>query len=260
MHPLKKDYEERELTRLKQMMKDPRYWKTNDPAYIKEVRQGFVDLYDNPPPQAVAREGEAANEIGLNGPRHGQDKDLAHVTPGEIVVPLSAQTVDVLNALYAAMGDRMAHYVVGGGYEQRNPTSGLPAFADDEGWFNNNTRWHFEKRDKLNSPLPNSEKAAHMWGFKNTAESQAKYHQNENGDPERKYTHPDGREVVFDGDTGKMVTDPALRGTFNYTHQEPVPKKKSDVIGWAKWLASGASHSLSDVAPWLVGGTVRGEE
>lgn len=260
MIKLKKDYEDRELSRLKQMMKDPRYWKINDPDYHRQVSQGFADLYENPPARALAREGEAANELGVNGPRHGQDEDLAHLTPGEIVVPLSAQSVDVLNALYAAMGDRMAHYVVGAGYEQRNPTSGLPAFADKKGWFNKATRWHFEERDDRNRPLPKTEKQAHMGGFVSYPQSQSKFHQNDNGEPERKYAHPDGREVVFDGDTGKVENSPKLRGTFNYVHQEPFPKNKTDIVGWAKSLASMPGHGLADYVPWLFGETVRGDE
>ncbi|MCW8915045.1 MAG: hypothetical protein OQK24_04235 [Magnetovibrio sp.] len=30
---------------LKRMMKDPRYWKERDPAYVKRVREGFRNLY-----------------------------------------------------------------------------------------------------------------------------------------------------------------------------------------------------------------------
>ena len=260
MYQLDKEYEERELRRLKEMMADPRYWKHKDPDYVERVRQGFVDLYDETPPRARAREGEAANELGINGQRHREDEDLAHLTPGEIVVPLGAQTVDVLNALYAAMGDRMAHYIVGSGYEQINPVSGLPAFADNDSWFNRATRWHFEERDEKNKPLPQTEKEAHMSGFTQSPQSESVLHQNDVGEPERKHTHPDGREVVFDGDTGKVVTDPKIRGTFNYGHQEPMPKDGADIIGWAKWAKSGAGHLAKDIVPWILGGTVRGAD
>jgi len=253
MKTLDLQHEARELARLKAMMADPRYWKTRDPGYMENVRRGFVDLYDNP----AAREGEAANEIGLNGPKHGRDTNLAHLTPGEIVVPLGAQTVGVLNALYQAMGDRMAHYVVGSGHEQRNPTSGLPAFADDEGWFHKATRWHFEERDERNQPLPKSEDEAKESGFILYPGGMDDYHQNHIGKREKKYAHPDGREVVYDGDSGKVVSDPELQGTFNYVHQELPGKGPTDIVGWAKWAGSGLGHVVADWVPYWVAGSVR---
>lgn len=266
MPNLKRNHEERELSRLKEMMKDPRYWKSKDPSYVESVRQGFADLYDEPSSRALAREGEgeAANEIGLNGPRHGQDKDLAHLAPGEIVVPLSAQTAEVLNTLYSTMGDRMAHYVVGSGYEQKNPTSGLPSFADKQNWFeklaDKATGWHFEERDDLNKPLPKTEDEARNSGFQKYPDGMSKYHQNDVGKKERKLGHPDGREVIFDGDSGKVVTDPKLRGTFNYVHQELPPKGITDIIGLGKFLGSGIGHGITDILPWKFGGNVRGAE
>ena len=260
MLKLDKDYEARELQRLKDMMADPRYWKYRDEAYVAAVRKGFEELYDNPPPRAIAREGEAANELGLNGPNQGRDTDLAHVTPGEIVVPLGTQTVEVLNALYAAMGDRMAHFVVGSGCEQRNPVSGLPAFADDEGWFTKATRWHFEERDERNHPLPGNEDEARKSGFLKYPERMDDYHQNKVGKREKKYAHPDGREVVFDGDTGKVVTDLKLRGTFNYAHQELPLKDDASIMEWAKWIYSGAGHVAKDIVPYWLGGNVRGAD
>ena len=30
---------------LRRMMQDPRYWKKNDPAYIKKIEDGFKKLY-----------------------------------------------------------------------------------------------------------------------------------------------------------------------------------------------------------------------
>jgi len=252
--------EKRELARLKAMMADPRYWKTMDPLYVDEVRKGFEALYDNPPPEALAREGEAANELGLNGPRHGRDEDLAHITPGEIVVPLSAQTPEVLNALYAAMGDRMAHYVVGSGHEQRNPTSGLPAFADDEGWFHKATRWHFEQRDERNRPLPRNEEEAQKNKWTLMSKRMTQYHDNGDKFPERKYVHPDGREVIFDGNTGQVVRDPRYKGTFNYSYQSPPPKEGSSIADWARWVIRSRDHIKYDVVPFLLGGNARGND
>ena len=58
-------------------------------------------------------------------------------------------------------------------------------------------------------------------------------------DPDNeKWVHPDGREIVFDGD-GNVVTDPRDRGTFNYATNED----------------SSTGHMLMDVLPWLLWGT-----
>jgi hypothetical protein len=112
--------------RLQKLMEDPRYWKQQDPAYVEMIRQGFRDLYDSP-----VEAGLAANEAGVNGKIHAQDDEVAHVTRGEVVIPLSAQTPEVMKMLYQTLGKDMIKYTVGSGHEQRNPTSGLAAFADD---------------------------------------------------------------------------------------------------------------------------------
>lgn len=117
---------------LRTLMKDPRYWKDRDPAYVEMIQQGFKDLYDTPSQQARAAEGEAANELGLNGRHHAQDTMIAHVTPGEIVIPLSAQTPKLMQYLSQILGEDMVKFTVGSGHEQQNPTSGLRAFADED--------------------------------------------------------------------------------------------------------------------------------
>ena len=76
------------------------------------------------------------------------------------------------------------------------------------------------ERDALNTLLPDSEEDAQKQGFRQSSKWQSAEHQNKDGKPELKYTHPDGREVVFDGDTGKMITDPKIKGTFNYGPEE----------------------------------------
>lgn len=72
------------------------------------------------------------------------------------------------------------------------------------------------KRDELNSPLPGSADEAKKSGFELLSPMKSKYHQNLRGKLEQKFIHPDGREVVFDGDTGEVVTDPKIKGTYNY--------------------------------------------
>jgi len=117
-----------EYKRLRKLMDDPRYWKKQDPAYVEMIREGFRKLYDTP-----AEAGSAANEAGVSGQHHAQDDEVAHVSTGEVVIPLSAQTPGIMKLLYQTLGKDMIKYTVGSGAEQRNPTSGLAAFADEIG-------------------------------------------------------------------------------------------------------------------------------
>lgn len=80
-------------------------------------------------PTDAADLGRLANSLGLAGETHRADTEIGHLTPGEIVVPLHAQTTSVLRALGAALGTSLSQYVVGSGLERRNPVSGKPAFA-----------------------------------------------------------------------------------------------------------------------------------
>jgi hypothetical protein len=116
-----------DFKRLRKLMDDPRYWQKKDPTYVDMIREGFRKLYDTP-----AEAGQAANKAGVNGPQQAPDTEIAHVTRGEVVIPLSAQTPEVMRVLYQTLGRDMIKYTVGSGYEQRNPTSGLSAFADGE--------------------------------------------------------------------------------------------------------------------------------
>lgn len=254
MIKLNKAYEERATAQLRKLMEDPRYWKHQDSAYVEMVRQGFKDLYDNPPPEALAAEGKVANEMGLNGQHHAQDSMVAHVTPGEIVIPLSAQTPELMQHLSQTLGEDMMKFIVGSGYEQENPTSGLPAFADDGGWYEDATRWHYEDRDAKNVYLPENVNDARKFGsrWEEYPANQNKYHDNGRGKPERKFVNPDGREAVYDGDTGKLVTDPKLRGTYNYANAPRWGTGNMNQVG--RFIRKGSEHMVKDVVPyWFLG-------
>lgn len=167
MHETSQSFEDRELARLKQMMRDPRYWKTQDPAVVEAVREGFRALYGGGDEAARAEAGRAANGAGVNGPTHMQDSRIVHVTPGEIVIPLSAQTPELRRMLVQLLGNELPRYTVGSGFERHNPVSDLPAFADPSSWdeiFRKVTEWHFEGRDALNRPLPSAEEDARQGG------------------------------------------------------------------------------------------------
>ena len=233
--------------KLKSLMEDPRYWREQDPAYVEMIRQGFRELYDNP-----VEAGQAANEVGVNGTIHAQDDEVGHLTKGEVVIPLSAQTPEVMQALHQVLGEDMLKYTVGSGHEQINPTSGLPAYADD-------MSWHFEDRDAKNVYLPETIDDVRQRGsqFEEYPASQNKAHDNHIGEPERKFVHPDGREAVYDGDTGKLVTTPKLRGTYNYVNAWNKNKPTRNLLDSAEYGARWVGHAVTDVIPWMIGGNDR---
>jgi len=82
-------------------------------------------------------------------------------------------------------------------------------------------------------------------------------HDNGEGKSEVKYTHPDGREAVYDGDNGELITDPSLKGTYNYVN----PAKPSwNPLSWPKAAVKGAGHFTVDMVPYYIGGNVRGPD
>ena len=109
--------------------------------------------------------------------------------------------------------------------------------------------WHTRDRKRRNSPLPQtppSDECESEW--KKLPPWQSQYHDNGTGQPEEKYVHPDGREVVYDGDTKRPIIDPALQGSYNYVN----PATKGDsALSWT-WRSIG--HFCADVLPYLIWG------
>ncbi|MBT3360619.1 MAG: hypothetical protein HN403_13425 [Rhodospirillales bacterium] len=66
----------------------------------------------------LADAGQTANDLGVNGPVHAQDTEVVHVTPGEIVIPPSAQTPELMQTLHNELGDDLLQYTVGSGFER----------------------------------------------------------------------------------------------------------------------------------------------
>jgi len=120
------------------------------------------------------------------------------------------------------------------------------------------TAWHFEGRDALNKTVSYSEanQEGSQWTRLSTSESV--FHDNGKGKPEIKFIHPQGYEVVFDGDTHELITDPKYKGTFNYCNPKPF-KEVTDVSSFLEWAKKGVKHFRKDVLPYLLGGNVRGE-
>lgn len=130
----------------------------------------------------------------------------------------------------------------------------------DGGWSIND--WHFEGRDELNTDLPESvDDIQDGDGWTELTPAQSAFHDDPaTPDPERKFIHEDGREAVFNPETGELVTDPRYAGTYNYVNPAPVPEDAWDLGGWADWTFSGIGHVITDVIPYFFGGNVRGPD
>lgn len=108
--------------------------------------------------------------------------------------------------------------------------------------------WHHKGRDSWNSPLSQSPpKGDDDWC--ELPESQNAFHDNGFGKPEKKFIHRDGREAVYDGDTGKLITDPDLKGTYNYVNPPKnwPPQTVEDVVRTL-------GHGAVDVVPFMLWG------
>jgi RHS repeat-associated protein len=118
-------------------------------------------------------------------------------------------------------------------------------------WYDN---WHYEGRDARNVSLPPSPNAAVAAGGIQVPAHMNRYHDNGDQYPEVKYIFPDGREAVYDGKTGELVTDPNLKGTYNYVN----PATPSwNPTTWPGAAARGAGHFFADMAPYYLWGNER---
>jgi len=123
------------------------------------------------------------------------------------------------------------------------------------------TGWHFEGRTARNGTPPTYDQArAQGSGWQLLGPSQSIYHDNGVGQPELKYIHPSGREVVFNGDSLQPITDPRYAGTYNYVNPAPAPENWYNVGGWLSFAGRGAGHLVTDVVPYWLGGNVRGND
>ncbi|MBQ7935915.1 MAG: RHS repeat-associated core domain-containing protein [Clostridia bacterium] len=122
------------------------------------------------------------------------------------------------------------------------------------GLYYNATEWHFEGREAKNTPIPTyAEVTSEASEWIKVPQDQTKYHDNGIGKPEEKYTHSDGREVVFDGDTKELITDPKYVGTYNYCVRYQLPEDPS-FIDHAKYYVTSAGHQVVDVWPYKLTG------
>ena len=77
---------------------------------------------------------------------------------------------------------------------------------------------------------------------------------------ERKFIHnSSGAELVFNEDTGALLTNPAYKGTYNYINAVAW-KDVTGPVKFGEFLVKGTGHFAVDYVPWVFGGNVRGAE
>ena len=83
------------------------------------------------------------------------------------------------------------------------------------------------------------------------------FHDDRIGNKEKKFIHADGREAIYDGDTGKLITDPRYAGTYNYTNARDSERKLETFNDYADYLIASMEHGVYDVVPYLLLGNTR---
>src|SRR5262249_30890445 len=81
-------------------------------------------------PKIVPETKTMARAVAAQG--RGGDSEIAHLTPGEMVIPKRLQTPEVLAALQRAAGGSIARFTVGHPTNRTNPKTGAPEFDDDD--------------------------------------------------------------------------------------------------------------------------------
>jgi RHS repeat-associated protein len=108
--------------------------------------------------------------------------------------------------------------------------------------------WQHKNRDERNTEIPKThDDVTDDWRH----EPRNDYHDNGDSFPENKYVHPDGREAVYDGETGELITDNDLKGTYNYVNPGDY---SGGPLSWPGAAVSDVGHVVADVIPYLLGG------
>jgi hypothetical protein len=103
-----------------------------------------------------------------------------------------------------------------------------------------------------------SEAAAAGSPWRQLSPAQSIYHDNGRGKKELKFVNPDGREVVFDGDTHERITDPNIVGTYNYVTVLP-GTEYSGILGNIEYGLDIVGHGIVDVVPYWLAGNCNGD-
>ena len=110
------------------------------------------------------------------------------------------------------------------------------------------TRWHYEGRVARNLNLPSAVSEADALGGRRAPSEQAVLHNDQVGREEVKIIFDDGREAVYNGDTGELVTNPEYAGTYNYVNPQ---------LGAPWYHPKNVAHGVVDVVPYCIGGNNR---
>jgi len=106
-------------------------------------------------------------------------------------------------------------------------------------------------RVSLNMDLPGSANEALAEGFIRLPFFQSILHENGDEYPEEKYINFDGREVVFDGRDGAVVTDPEIAGSYNFV----VPLPANYLLAMPEvTLGTWLGHFMLDMVPPMIAG------
>jgi RHS repeat-associated protein len=97
---------------------------------------------------------------------------------------------------------------------------------------------HHHVRQGLNDPLPSTPPAEGKDGWHLLPPEQSVFHDNGDDAPECKFVNDDGREAVYDGASGQLITEDRYLGTYNFINPQ----------------TSKAGHFFVDVLPYLIMG------
>ncbi len=92
---------------------------------------------------------------------------------------------------------------------------------------------HYNRNQNQTGNLPKSPEEAEQQGF--SGDVPARYHQQGGQAGNRKFVHPDGREVVFNS-AGEIVADVVNQGTYNFSNPKTDP--------WG--------HFINDMLPYYI--------
>lgn len=105
-------------------------------AYLEKERRR-IEAAQRTKAEAKTRAKKAAMAEQLAAEGRGHDTEVAHVTPGEMVIPHLFQTPEVLAALSKvadAHGVPLGRFRIGDARNSINPRTGAPEFIFDDSW------------------------------------------------------------------------------------------------------------------------------
>ena len=133
--------------------------------------------------------------------------------------------------------------------------------------YNGVTGFNFEGRDARNARMGTptlDELTAEDSPWREMSAGETIYHDNNDAHPERKFIRDDpdsflglgGYEYVHDGATNAPMEPGALQATYNYIN--PAEGGMGDLS--PEGIFRNVGHVVADVIPYILGGTVRGDE